>query len=104
MFMSCLMVLDMDQKVTATSCKSSILEFRYIQISPKMLPLNSSFWRSSLLRVMETIMFSPFLLLGTTTQRQWVNINYFADFIDDPLAPASQIVVELQSRHIQVIA
>ena len=51
---------------------------------------------------METIMFSPFLLLGTTNQRQWININYFTDFIDDPSAPANQIVVELQSRHIQV--
>ena len=49
-------------------------------------------------------MFSPFLLLGTTTQRQWINIHYFTDFIDDPSAPASQIVVELQSRHIQVVA
>ena len=49
-------------------------------------------------------MFSPFLLLGTTTQRQWINIHYFTDFVDDPSAPASQIVVELQSRHIQVIA
>eukprot|EP00092_Neocalanus_flemingeri_P082141 GFUD01102773.1.p1 GENE.GFUD01102773.1~~GFUD01102773.1.p1 ORF type:complete len:166 (+),score=42.00 GFUD01102773.1:1-498(+) len=71
--------------VTATSCKSSILEFR-----------------SSLLRMMETIVFSPFLLTSTTTQRQWITINYFSDFYDDPTAPASRIVVELQSKFIQV--
>ena len=57
-----------------------------------------------MLRVIETIMFFPFLLLGTTTQRQWININYITDFIEDPSAPVSQIVVELQSQHIQVIA
>jgi len=85
MFMSCLRVMDINHRETQTSCKSSILEFR-----------------SSLLRVMETLLFSPFLLLGTTTQRQWVTINYFSDFLDNSSAPASQIVVELQSQFIQV--
>jgi len=85
MFMSCLKVLDTNRQVTRTSCKSSILEFR-----------------SSLLRVMETILFSPFLVLGTATQRQWIIINYFDDFLDNPSAPASLVVVELQSQFIQV--
>jgi len=85
MFMSCLKIMDTNQRVTQTSCKSSILEFR-----------------SPLLRLMETLLFSPFLILGTTTQRQWVTVTYFTDFLDNASTPASQIVVELQSKFIQV--
>ena len=52
---------------------------------------------------METLLFSPFLILGTTTQRQWVTVTYFTDFLDNASTPASQIVVELQSKFIQVV-
>lgn len=85
MFISCLKVRSADKKVVAQSCRSSILEFR-----------------SNLLRVIETLVFSPFLLLGTTTQRQWVRVNYFRDFVDDPESPAREVVLEIQSEFLQV--
>lgn len=84
MFMSCLHVVNSNNKMT-TSCKTSMLEFR-----------------SDLLRVMETVAYSPFLLTGTSTQRQWINVNYFKKFEDDPHNPAKQIILQIQSKFIQV--
>ncbi|XP_023338551.1 seipin isoform X2 [Eurytemora carolleeae] len=84
MFMSCLEVLKNDKNLE-TSCKSSILEFR-----------------SPLLRYLETFMFSPFLLTGTSSQKQWVTINFFRKFMDDPHNLANRMFFEIKSKHIQV--
>lgn len=85
MFRSCLKVINIGGTQLAESCRSSILEFR-----------------SSLLRVLETFVFSPFLLLGTATQRQWININFFRDFIDNAEVPAKELAFEIQSEYLQV--
>jgi len=85
MFMSCLHIQTKDRKWIGETCKSNILEFR-----------------SDLLRVMETLVFSPFLLMGSSTQRQWVNVNYFTEFMDDPHSPATDITLVLRSKFLQV--
>eukprot|EP00088_Acartia_fossae_P069122 TRINITY_DN893_c0_g1_i2.p1 TRINITY_DN893_c0_g1~~TRINITY_DN893_c0_g1_i2.p1 ORF type:complete len:335 (+),score=53.88 TRINITY_DN893_c0_g1_i2:37-1041(+) len=84
MFMSCLEVV-YSNKNKEHSCKSSILEFR-----------------SELLRIIETMAYSPFFLTGTSTQRQWITINYFSKFQDDPHFPAKELILEVQSKYIQV--
>lgn len=85
MFMSCLHIHTKDRKTIGDTCKSNILEFR-----------------SDLLRVMETLAFSPFLLTGSTTQRQWINVNYFTEFMDDPHSPATDLTLVLRSKFLQV--
>jgi len=85
MFMSCLHIQTKDMKKIGQTCKSNILEYR-----------------SDLLRVMETLVFSPFLLMGSTTQRQWINVNYFTEFMDDPHSPATEISLVLRSKFVQV--
>lgn len=85
MFMSCLHVRTKDNHMIGETCKSNILEYR-----------------SNLLRVIETFVFAPFLLAGSTTQRQWININYFKEFMDDPHNPATNIDIEIRSKFFQV--
>merc|ERR1712059_149820 len=50
----------------------------------------------------ETVVICPFLLTGLTTQRQWVRVNYFTEFLDDPTSPATELILEIQSKFIQV--
>jgi len=85
MFMSCIRVMTKSGSSIKDQCKSNILEFR-----------------SDLLRFLDTLVFSPFLMMGSTSQRQWVSINYFTDFIDDPHSPTQTIQLELRSRFVQV--
>merc|ERR1719309_171113 len=44
----------------------------------------------------------PLLVSGFTTQRQWVKVNYFTSFTDDPSLPATEFLLEIQSKFIQV--
>lgn len=58
--------------------------------------------RSSLLRVMETMVFSPLLLTGATSQKQRLDIVYTSEFYNDPGNMAARIEIEIQSQFIQV--
>jgi len=84
MFMSCL-TISSEGKPVRRVCKSAMLEFR-----------------SELLRILETFVFSPFLLAGVANQRQWLTVNYLNRFVDDPHMPASDISIEVQSKFVQV--
>jgi len=84
MFMSCLHIVNTNL-AHVSNCKTAMLEFR-----------------SDLLRVMETFAYSPFFLTGTSTQRQWLTINYFRKFEDDPHNPANHLILQIQSKFIQV--
>lgn len=84
MFMSCL-TISSEGKPVKRICKSAMLEFR-----------------SELLRILETFVFSPFLLTGMVNQRQWLNVNYLSRYVDDPHLPASEISIEVQSKFVQV--
>ena len=85
MFMTCLVLRDKNDKIVNDQCQSSILEYR-----------------SSLLRVIETVVMAPSLLIGSTSQRQWITVHYHHNFVDDTHNPAVTATVTLQSRHIQV--
>ena len=85
MFMSCLKISSISGEQIGESCKSSISEYR-----------------SSLLRTMETVSYSPALLTGWSAQKQELHINYFSNFQTDPHTPAEVIGVEIHSKHLQV--
>jgi seipin len=85
MFMSCIHVKTKDKKTIDEKCRSNMLEYR-----------------SDLLRIIETLVFSPFLLSSSTSQRQWISINYFEMFMDNPHSPATNIDLEIRSKFFQV--
>ena len=58
--------------------------------------------RSPLLRTMETLVFSPFLVTGAAIERQWLSIIFFQEFLNDPTSLATKINIQLQSQFIQV--
>ena len=41
-------------------------------------------------------------MTGLTVQRQWLNIIFFQEFLNDPASLATQINIQLQSHSIQV--
>lgn len=86
MFMSCMKIYMQDSK-SVDSCQSAILEFR-----------------SQFLIYLETLVFSPFLVSGTSSQKQWLTVDYFNKYFDDPHNPASRADITIQSRFLQVYA
>jgi len=85
MFMSCLSIASRSGVMIERSCKSSMLEYR-----------------SGLLRVMETLFFAPSLLLGFSTQKQELQVDYFRQFETNPHTPGEVLTIEVLSKHIQV--
>ena len=51
---------------------------------------------------METMVFSPLLLTGATSQKQRLEIVYTAEFYNDPVNMAARMELEIQSQFIQV--
>eukprot|EP00088_Acartia_fossae_P053179 TRINITY_DN6039_c0_g1_i1.p1 TRINITY_DN6039_c0_g1~~TRINITY_DN6039_c0_g1_i1.p1 ORF type:complete len:366 (-),score=56.31 TRINITY_DN6039_c0_g1_i1:79-1176(-) len=84
MFMSCLQ-LHLADKNEVSSCQSAILQFR-----------------SQFLIYLETLAFSPFLVSGTSSQKQYVDINFYQKFYDDPHNPATKASIQIQSKFIQI--
>lgn len=85
MFMTCLSVFDEKQIIITRSCKSSLPEFR-----------------SPLLRTIETLVLSPAMMLGLTSERQRLVIPLMEEFSVNLVSPADSIVIEILSRHIQI--
>jgi len=85
MFMSCIHMRTQTGETLKEVCKSNILEYR-----------------SELLRIIETFVFAPFLFIGSTTQRQWIRIQYFKEFYDDPHSAATHIDLEIRSKQVHV--
>lgn len=85
MFMMCLSVSSNSGVLVERSCRSSLIRYR-----------------SYLLRIIETLTFSPSLVLGFSSQKQEVEVNFFNDFHTDPHIPAELLTLEIQSRHLQV--
>lgn len=59
-------------------------------------------YRSELLRIMDTFVFSPLLLFGFAEQKQMINLEFFTNYIDDSYNPATGIIVEVQSLNVQL--
>jgi len=85
MFMTCLTLKNNRGQLRNQSCKSSMIEYR-----------------SSLLRFLETIVFSPAFLFGFMSQKQYLKIDFFNDYQSDPYARGEVITLEIQSKVLQV--
>ncbi|CAG2217421.1 BSCL2 [Mytilus edulis] len=59
-------------------------------------------YRSELLRVLDTFVFSPLLLSGFVEQKQMLMIEFFSNYVDDAYNPAVGIIVEIQNLHVQL--
>ena len=55
-----------------------------------------------MLRSIETLTFSPMLMSGAATERQWLTITFIDDFIDTPGAYADSIHIEIKSKFIEI--
>ena len=58
--------------------------------------------RSPLLRTIETLVLSPAMMLGLTSERQRLVIPLMEEFSVNLVSPADSIVIEILSRHIQI--
>ena len=85
MFMMCLSVSNRDEVLVDKSCRSSMVQYR-----------------SYLLRTLETVVFSPSLLFGFSSQKQELQVNFFNDFQGHPHTMAELLTFEIFSRHLQV--
>ena len=52
--------------------------------------------------MIETIVFSPSLLLGFSAQKQELQVDFFSQFENNPHTPGEVLTVEIQSRHVQI--
>ena len=87
MFMACLTISTAKGTQLRQACKSSRLQYR-----------------SALLRVLETFTFLPALLMGLSSQRQEIVIDFFDKFELDPLNPGEIIGLEIRSKSLEVSA
>ena len=85
MFMTCAQLKSSSDTILKESCKSALMNYR-----------------SELLKTLETLIFAPFYLSGHLSETQNLRIEYFKDYLDDPLNPAVKIEYQIKSRFIQV--
>lgn len=69
MFMVCLELNDKDGTLVDNSCRPVMLHYK-----------------SWLLHTIKTLILSPFLLLGTTEEKQLVTVEMFSDFEEDQVS------------------
>ena len=84
MFMTCLTISSVNGQVDQ-SCKAAVMEYR-----------------SSLLRMLETLAYLPGLLAGFTSQRQELHIDFFDKFELNPHNPGEILTLEILSKHLEV--
>lgn len=59
-------------------------------------------YRSSLLQIMSTVMFSPFFLSGMAEQKQLIEVELFSDYKTNAYQPTVGAVIEIQSKRVQI--
>ena len=87
-----------------------ILQVQYSGVQVKAVAVNeeihlcakSNNWRSSLLRTLETVTFSPLLLSRATTERQWLTVTYTNNYKETPAKDTSAVSIEIKSKYIEV--
>jgi len=85
MFMTCLTISSGKGSQLDQSCKASILQYR-----------------SSLLKMIETLAFLPSLLVGLTAQKQEILIDFFDKFELDAHNPGEILTLEILSKNLEV--
>ncbi|KAJ0069397.1 hypothetical protein NL108_004227, partial [Boleophthalmus pectinirostris] len=59
-------------------------------------------YRSSLLKTMSTLLFSPLLLSGMAEQKQLIEVELVSDYKTNAYEPTVGAVIEIQSRRVQI--
>lgn len=59
-------------------------------------------YRSSLLKTISTLLFSPFLLSGMAEQKQLIEVELVSDYKTNAYEPTVGAVIEIQSRKVQI--
>ncbi|KAL4237601.1 Berardinelli-Seip congenital lipodystrophy 2 (seipin) [Mactra antiquata] len=59
-------------------------------------------YKSELLRIIETLVFSPFFLFGYMNQKQMIHVELFPDFKDNAFDRSAGLVVEIQSMKAEI--
>lgn len=59
-------------------------------------------YRSSLLKTISTLMFSPLLLSGMAEQKQLIEVELVSDYKTNAYEPTVGAVIEIQSRRVQI--
>ncbi|KAJ8338029.1 hypothetical protein SKAU_G00369950 [Synaphobranchus kaupii] len=59
-------------------------------------------YRSKLLQMLGTVLFSPLLLAGVSQQKQLVEVELFSAYRENSYQPTMGAVIEVQSRQIQI--
>ncbi|XP_060574237.1 seipin-like isoform X2 [Ruditapes philippinarum] len=59
-------------------------------------------YKSDLLRTLETFAFLPLFLFGYMHQKQFLHVDLFPDFMDNAYNPTVGLVVEVQSKKVEV--
>nr|XP_022334537.1 seipin-like isoform X1 [Crassostrea virginica] len=87
MFMVKLQLYDKTGEVVSSSSRSVSVMLHY---------------RSELLRIMDTFVFSPLLLSGFVEQKQFLTVEFYNNYIDDSYNPAVGAYIEVQNKKIQI--
>lgn len=69
MFMVCVDLKDRDGEEIARSCRSAMLHYK-----------------SYIHHILSTLVYSPFLLSGSTEEKQVVHVELFSSFEEDPVS------------------
>lgn len=85
MFMITMSCYTKDGKTVSTVSRSAMLHYR-----------------SSLLQILSTLVFSPMLLTGLSEQKQLIEVELFSDYKSDSYQPTIGAVIEIQSRRVQI--
>ncbi|CAG7720619.1 unnamed protein product, partial [Allacma fusca] len=85
MFMVCLDLNDKEGVNIDHACRSAMLHYK-----------------SYLHHAIYTLFFSPFLLSGSSEEKQIVQVELFTGFEEDPNRPITEAVIEIQSHHVEI--
>ncbi|XP_071449809.1 seipin [Hetaerina americana] len=85
MFMVCAHLEDKGGTLVNNACRAAMLHYR-----------------SHLLHTFYTLIFLPFMVFGSSEEKQTVIIELFSGFEEDPGHPITDIYVEVQSRHVEI--
>jgi len=84
MFLVCAEMRDQGNNLKAHSCRSAILHYK-----------------STLFTSISTWIKFPLFLLGFREEKQAVEVELFTTFHDDDNSPVTDVILEIQSRHIE---
>uniref|UniRef100_A0A8C5K2Y7 Seipin n=1 Tax=Jaculus jaculus TaxID=51337 RepID=A0A8C5K2Y7_JACJA len=59
-------------------------------------------YRSDLLQMLDTLVFSSLLLFGFAEQKQLLEVELYADYRENSYVPKTGVIIEIHSKHIQM--